>query len=50
MKTIVINKNNLSDSEIQIRHDKVKILLENSSKELLFCKLNGVLYFVGGII
>lgn len=48
METIIYNKDNLSDSQIQIKHNKVKIVLENSTKEILLCKLNNIFYFVGG--
>lgn len=48
MKEIVFNKQNLLDDDIQIFENKVKIILKNSKDELLVCKRNGVIHFVGG--
>lgn len=48
MKEVVFNRQNLSDGDIQIFENKVKVILKNSRNELLVCKRNGVIHFIGG--
>lgn len=48
MEEVVFNKENLSDQDIQIFENKVKVILKNSKGELLVCKRNGVIHFIGG--
>lgn len=50
MKEVVVNKDNLTDENTQIRENRVKLLIQNSSEELLLCKINGVYHFPGGRI
>lgn len=48
MKEVIFNKPNLSDENVQIFQNKVKVILKNSKDELLVCKRNGVIHFIGG--
>ena len=48
MKEVIFNKQNLSDDNIQIFENKVKVIIKNSKDELLVCKRNGVIHFIGG--
>lgn len=48
MKQVVFNKERLTDDEIEMREQRVKIILRNSKDELLLCKVDGVYHFVGG--
>lgn len=48
MREVVFNKQNLLDENIQIFENKVKVILKNSKDELLVCKRNGVIHFIGG--
>lgn len=48
MREVVFNEQNLSDENIQIFVNKVKVILRNSKDELLVCKRNGVIHFIGG--
>lgn len=48
MKQVVFNEERLTDDEIEMREQRVKIILRNSKNELLLCKVNGVYHFVGG--
>ena len=50
MKKVVVNKYDLSDSDIDKEEKRVKILMFNSRGELLLCRVNGVYNFVGGHI
>jgi ADP-ribose pyrophosphatase YjhB (NUDIX family) len=50
MKEIVFNNEKLSDENIQIFDNKVKVILKDSKDELLICKRNGVIHFIGGKI
>lgn len=48
MKQVVFNKEGLTDDEIEMREQRVKVVLRNSNDELLLCKVDGVYHFVGG--
>ena len=48
MKNIIINKNNLSESEITDYASKVKILLINSDREILLANSHNEYQFPGG--
>lgn len=48
MKQVIFNKERLMDDEIEMREQRVKILLRNSKDELLLCKVDKVYHFVGG--
>lgn len=48
MKKVIFNKEGIKDDEIQMREQRVKIVLRNSQDELLLCKVDGVYHFVGG--
>ena len=48
MKEVIFNNQNLSDEDIQIFENKVKVIIKNSKDELLVCKRNGVIHFIGG--
>ena len=48
MKQVVFNNEGLTDDEIEMREQRVKILIKNSQNELLLCKVDGVYHFVGG--
>lgn len=48
MKQVVFNKEGLTDDEIEMREQRVKVILRNSNDELLLCKVDGVYHFVGG--
>ena len=50
MKKVVVNKNGLSDSDIDRQENRVKLLMFNSRGEILLCRVNGVYNFVGGHI
>ena len=50
MKEVIFNKENLSNNDIQIFENKVKVILKNSKNEILVCKRNGVMHFIGGKI
>lgn len=50
MKKEVINRHNLSDSDIDKEENRVKLLMFNSRDDILLCRVNGVYNFVGGHI
>lgn len=50
MKRVIENRFGLSESEVDETEDRVKVLIINSKKEILLCKVNGVYHFIGGHI
>lgn len=45
---MIFNKDGITDDEIDMLEEIVKVLLCNSRNELLLCQDDGVLHFVGG--
>lgn len=48
MKKVILNPHNILSDDIEIKEERVKVLLINSNNELLLCKINGIYHFVGG--
>lgn len=48
MKQVVFNKDGLTDDEVEMKEQRIKVILRNSNDELLLCKVDGVYHFVGG--
>ena len=48
VKKVIFNNEGIKDDEIQMREQRVMIVLRNSQDELLLCKVDGVYHFVGG--
>lgn len=48
MKQVIFNKEGLTDEEIEMKEQRVKVVLRNANDDLLLCKVDGVYHFVGG--